>query len=252
MTTPKVHTVKRGWDRFYVNPNDGALVPSVTTILGIMDKPAIPRWAAKEVAEYAVRERAALEKLPPEDQITLLKGAPWKKRDKAADIGTQAHSYAEQILLSAPGTQIMEPPGLGNAGDGIRRVLDKLKPDPLLTEATAWHYRANYAGTFDGLWKIGTKKVLVDWKTGAGVYGEAGLQLAAYQFAETVIAYDGEEEEMPHIDFALLLHCPREGKASIVRLDLTQEDHEAFLAAAKLFNWRREREDVVLSRKIAL
>ena len=42
---------------------DGQWVPGVTTILGVLDKPAIPKWAASQVAEYVADNPDAVEHL---------------------------------------------------------------------------------------------------------------------------------------------------------------------------------------------
>ena len=70
----------------------------VTSALNAIPKQAIPYWAARTVAETAVENVDVLKDLvekDPEGAIRWLKGSPWSKRDKAADIGTAVHLIAE-------------------------------------------------------------------------------------------------------------------------------------------------------------
>ena len=80
---------------------DGKPVPGVTTILGVLDKPAIPKWAAGQVAEYVADNPDGVETLRGMGRgpmVQALKGIPWQKRDDAGVRGNVLHDYAEQIL----------------------------------------------------------------------------------------------------------------------------------------------------------
>ena len=97
MTTPALAENVRGKGRHYNSP-DGTLVPSVTNVIGIMDKPALPRWAAKMVAERAMTMKHALANMSDNEVVDVLKGAPWSKSQRAADRGTDIHAYLEARL----------------------------------------------------------------------------------------------------------------------------------------------------------
>jgi hypothetical protein len=81
-------------------------ITSVTTALDVLDKPAIPRWAAKRVAETAVWKHSVVgEMIAAGGEATTfewLKGVPWNERDKAAERGTNAHLIAEAIANGQP------------------------------------------------------------------------------------------------------------------------------------------------------
>ena len=98
MTTPALAQNVKGKDRHYQHPATGELVPSVTNILNVLNKPALPRWAAKVVAEQAVAMRESLTKLDEAEAVDILKGSPWRNSTRAADRGTTIHAYLEARL----------------------------------------------------------------------------------------------------------------------------------------------------------
>src|SRR5699024_3996520 len=83
---------------------DGKRVPGVTGILGNgIPKPALPRWAARTVAEYVADNRHELDgwsRMGRESLVAALKQVPWTARDEAAVRGTDVHNLAEQILTT--------------------------------------------------------------------------------------------------------------------------------------------------------
>ena len=97
MTTPALAENVRGKGRHYRTP-EGELVPSVTNVIGILDKPALPRWSAKMVAERAAVMKHSLAKMDDGDIVDTLKAVPWQRSSRAADRGTDIHSYLEHLL----------------------------------------------------------------------------------------------------------------------------------------------------------
>ena len=54
------------------------------------------------------------------------------------------------------------------------------KIKPIATEMKVWNEEHKYQGTLDLIAKIGRRLVLVDWKSGSGIYADMGMQLVAY------------------------------------------------------------------------
>ena len=75
MTTPALAESVRGRGRHYRHPVTGELVPSVTNILSMLNKPALVGWAAREVAVLAATMREALPQMSYDETVDLLKGA---------------------------------------------------------------------------------------------------------------------------------------------------------------------------------
>ena len=251
MTNPNHATTAANGSRLYTHPTTGAQVPSVTTILGVLDKPALPRWAALEVATYAIENKTAWESLPARDALTLLKGAPWSKSKNAADAGTNAHAYAEAILR---GETPVEPedhefaPLHGDAIKNVRELIAHVKPTVVAVEATAWNATHGYAGTFDGLHIIDGQLTLVDLKTSKDVYPDYALQLAAYKYATHIILPDGTEVPMPEIARCQIWHAPKQGKWKVVDITVEHDEFVAFTAALDVWRWKNDRAGLVIPK----
>src|SRR5450755_3079832 len=86
--------------------NGGPLLPSVTTILGIKDKPALVGWAKRETAASAVRNLDVLTRMVqhggPQAAVDWLKKIPDYQRDTSANLGSAVHAAAESIARGEP------------------------------------------------------------------------------------------------------------------------------------------------------
>src|SRR3990167_6973357 len=81
--------------RYYLGEKQ---LTGVTTILGVLAKPALIQWAANETVRY-IKEHGKEEGgipvtwLVDESILEEARTAHARKRDKSADIGTLAHSW---------------------------------------------------------------------------------------------------------------------------------------------------------------
>ena len=242
MTNVSIETMKGpGGHRVYRHPTTGETAPSVTSVLGVISKPALTRWASKEAATFAVENRDAWLQLDDDAAIELIKGSPWRKSTKAANAGTDAHTYAEELLNGdRPMVEEFAPPGVHpRTADNIKAIIRHLDAEVIATELTVWHRRENYAGSFDALLRIDGELCLADWKTNrTAIYPETALQCCAYARAEFILLPDGTEHPMPNIRRALALHIPAETDAAIHDLDISDLTWEAFKSARVLFEWQ--------------
>jgi hypothetical protein len=190
---------------------DGKPVPGVTTLLNKgLPKPALPRWAAKSAAEYVADNLEVLNSLPDrESVIATVKQSPWTARDRAAVRGTDVHAIAEDLIH---GREVEVPEHLSGFVDGYVRFLDEWQPTPVLTERPCGNRKWWYAGTFDAVFTLPNgERLLADWKTSSGVYGETACQLAAYRSAEFYLDDDGTEQPMPEVDSLAVVHVTPTG-----------------------------------------
>lgn len=183
---------------------DGRWVPGVTTILGVLNKPALTKWAVTSVAEYVADHREAIGHLYVAGRgpmVAALKETPWQKRDDAADRGTKLHDYAERILR---GAEVDVPDDLAPVVESALRFLDEWRIEPVLIEVAVGSREHSYGGTLDlaaryvnpctGEHGVG----IFDWKSGKRIYAAACFQLNAYGHAE-FSGQNGDEQPMSDV-----------------------------------------------------
>lgn len=233
MTTPVLAENVKGKGRHYRSP-DGELLPSVTNVLSVINKPALPRWAAKVVAEQAVAMRDSLPKLDEAEAIDMLKGSPWRSSGRAADRGTTVHAYLEAKLEG------LDPKEISGEAARYRKAADQFlaewAPQPVAIELTV--FGDGYAGTGD-LWATlnnGATAVL-DYKTSKAIYPEAALQLAALAKATTTA--DGSPA-VP-VDEAWVIRIGEDGYEAKQVRDL-DGCYETFQACLALWRWQNDKE----------
>ena len=234
MTTPKLAKSVRGKGRMYTHP-DGHDVPSVTNIIDMMNKPALPRWAAKAVAERAWEIRARLASADQEQRdyaVAELKGSPWKYAGQRADVGSLVHDIADALATDS------DLPTFG--------VEEAAYADQFLDWATSMDVRflasevtvfgQDYGGTFDWYADIGGRKILGDHKTGKAVYDEVSLQLAALRYAQTWIVGDEPSIAQP-IDACAVLHLRQDGW-TLYEVDAGEDADNAFRGLLAAWRWK--------------
>ncbi len=197
---------------------DGQWVPGVTSILGVLNKEAIPKWAAGQVAEYVADHPDGIETLRQMGRgpmVQALKGIPWQKRDDAGTRGNVLHDYAEQLLngeevdVAAEHIPVME---------AALAFMEDWHIEPLLVEAAVASREHRWAGTLDLVARYvhpvsGHEGVAIfDWKSGKALYPEYAWQLNAYAHAEFFI--DGDpvvESPLPKCDAAFGVQIRADG-----------------------------------------
>jgi hypothetical protein len=219
--------------------NGGPLYPSVTTILGIKDKPALVGWAKRETAACAVRNLDVLERMVrsggPQATVDWLKRIPDYARDASADLGSAVHAAAEAIARgqSGPVAEDVAP----FVAAYRRDFLDVFHPRFIAVEAMVCSERYEYGGTADAFAEIDGETWLLDYKTGAGVYPDTALQLGGLARAQ-FIGYPGDPVQYP-VPFATrfgVLHIRPEG-ARLLPVVVNRETVAAFLDARRLYGW---------------
>lgn len=170
---------------------------SVTTLIKeAMGKgDALVGWAAKVVAERAWDDHdilaAYVRSGKREEGLKWLKEARWQKTKKAQYRGKQLHTAAEQLALGQPVTGIedIHLPWVFQ----YQRFLDEHAPEFLMAEAPVYNLTQMYAGTLDGVVKLGAMrnlKVLFDVKTtdtGPHDVNESGRPKARHPFIEVAL-----------------------------------------------------------------
>lgn len=251
--SPPRNATTSGSKRFYSWRNENYW--SVTTIInGGVPKEALINWAKKFTAEYAVDNFEKLTALlvPDADGATdrdgavdWLKGAAYRDRDRKAALGSNVHDAFEAYVLGKPYPTWPLP--IRPRMKQVQAFLADHKPVFEATEASVYNRTQRYAGTLDAICTIDGRRLLVDTKTGKGVYPEAALQLAAYRYAEFLGNADGSEVTMPDVDGCAVLHLPDEGtEYELVSVRADEEVFRSFLYVREVFRWCQETSKTVL------
>jgi hypothetical protein len=241
MTTPAVATIKRSGKRWYVHPKDGSKSIGVTSVLNELAKPFLQYWSAKVVAEECVDNLGAVMNLVTADNrggaVDFLKRAPGRSSGAAADTGTHLHSIVESINRGdGPG---YVPPELQPTIDHYNQFLADWEPEWVEVEATGFNHDLDYAGTMDGIAVMDGDLLLVDLKTGKGIYEEIALQLNAYANFTELVSADGTSRPMPAVTGALALHLRPEGYR-LIPVRLGDDIQEVFKSLIHLTRWDSE------------
>jgi hypothetical protein len=246
-TIPTSRSVKGSWDRSRFYHVEGRELPSVTTVLEVIAKPALGPWYAKEERRYF--ETAMLEVLSrpgardPEyvlaavaEAVTGVKAAD-KEKQRAAMIGTAVHAGIEWHLRRALGDDAGPEPQLPDAAawavESWKDWAASVKLEPLAIERTIYCLECGYAGTLDLYARVKGVPSVLDWKTGRAIYPEAFLQNVAYRHAARrlgMVSNQGLIVRLPK-----LLDDPA-WEVMAVPATLRQAD---FLAALQLWRWQR-------------
>ncbi len=232
-------------DRFYTI--EGQRLPSVTTVLDIIAKPALGPWYAKEERRYF--ETAMLEVLSrpgardPEyvlaavaEAVTGVKAAD-REKQKAAAIGMAVHAGIEWALRRHLGEDAGPEPRLPEvAAWAVESWKDWARTvglEPVAIERTVYCLDCGYAGTLDLYARVKGVLTVLDWKSGKAIYPEAFLQNLAYRHAATRAGLPSAQGLI--VRLPKLLDDPA-WEVMPVPAGLTLED---FLAALRLWRWQR-------------
>jgi hypothetical protein len=213
MTGPRL--ARRNYGRGHGYQIDGAKVPGVTTILNTLPKDALINWAAKVTAEAAIDRWDELAGMSPSKRLKELTDARWNITKEAALRGTEIHAMGDKL---AQGLEV--DPGVHRGEvEAYARFLDRWDIEVLGTEAPCGSTRFRYAGTLDSIVLIrglaaipefahlAESPVMLDVKTGRGVYESTALQLGGYAGCD-VWQPNGPDSEapMPKVEGLFVAH----------------------------------------------
>lgn len=213
------------------------ILPSVTTIMRVLDKPAIVPWAQGIVAEAAIAHRGELESWVSvggvEGAVSLLRKAAETKRDAAASIGSSVHALAEAIVKGQP---VTVPEDQAPFVSAYQRWIEAFQPEFLAVEEMV--VGDGYAGTLDSIAVIAGETWLLDIKTSrGGPYKDTALQLAAYGAARFIgRPNDPQQYAIPKIEQYGVIRVRPEG-AELVPFDIRPDTYAAFRAALEMWRW---------------
>lgn len=216
---------------------------SVTTIIGVLDKPALTYWAANKTAEAAVEDLELVGRMAsknPTEAVKWLAGARFrtpKGQRTAADLGTAVHAACEEYALTGVKPQQGDKLGNGEIFDAeLQPFLDQFDrwlqiwtPSYQAAEVTVYSPTYGIAGTCDGFLTIDGVPLIIDYKTSREsfdskgnpktVYPEIGLQLAAYRHAELAAVWRPRRFEQFRRRYYLLSEAERAQAVPVPEVD---------------------------------
>ena len=217
-------------DKHFYSINNNK-IPGTTSILQVINKPALIPWAVGEACKYLqtiLIPGKSYDELEIKDMLDQAKWAHRRKKDTAADIGVFVHQWCEDYITGKnPPMPINE-----NIRNGVQAFLDWQKANQVafhLAEQVVYSKEYNYAGTFDFTATLNGELMLGDFKTSSGIYDEMFFQTAAYQIAR--------QEEYPKEKYKanVILRLGKDGEfESKVSYDF-EKNKTAFLGAHALY-----------------
>lgn len=182
---------------------DGAIVPGVTTVLGLLSKPALVPWANK----------------------LGLQGIDVKKYvDDKADIGTLGHAMVTDTLIGKK----------TDLADYSKNQIDRAENCALsfwewtkdhkieevyFVERPMVSEKNRFGGTLDIYAQVNGRREIIDLKTGSGIYKEALFQVAALKKLL-------EENGYP-VDLCRVVNIPRAESETFLERACTSKDIDA-------------------------
>ena len=225
----------------YVKEIDGVQVelPSVTTILGILDKPAIGPWMVKVALEHIRSNKDRLEGHGLETVLEEARTAHKKESEKAKNIGSEVHDIIEKYLVKMKPTYSANHGFVGYTREGeevefmlelesaacfnaFRNWHNSNRVEVLELEKALYNLEYGFAGRCDFIGMVNGKKTILDWKTSKAVYDEYRYQVGAYALCEPdveqiqVLRLDKETGEYNLKDFSNRIEQSKKAFAKLV------------------------------------
>lgn len=144
----------------------GNQIPSVTNVIGILNKPQLLSWA---------------------NSLGFYRRSVKYEQEKAALIGSLTHHYLEKLSKN----NLCKMKSLNSYSDIIRIPVKQCIKN-YISFREIYHQKTKYAelrlqtervgGTIDNICKIDSKKYIIDYKTSGAIYPTMFLQLAGYVY----------------------------------------------------------------------
>ena len=242
--------VLRDGSRWYRLPGTDTVYPSVTTVTKAWPEGAeyLGRWQRGIIAERWLSDpgyAAVLAAEHPNSARRMLIDLSDENRDFAANRGMAIHTLLEMDILGTLEGEAgarrwlawkapeQDPEDCLATLEQATEALIAAEVTPLAVEALAWRHSGRdnlrYAGAVDiigsvpadgrvasmlgNAWYPNDLMLIIDLKTGKGVYPSHGIQLAAYCGADQYVAGSTYAELAQPLHAGLILHVSRKGWA---------------------------------------
>lgn len=208
---------------------DGKPLMGCTTVLNVINKPALIQWAANETVRWIRENCEPLKSISIDEGVKYevsdkaldkAKVAHRKKKEKAADWGSIVHAAVESWIKSRqiPAVVVVKEvsyevlPEHRTAIDFFVKWAEDNKVQFFESEKQIYSKDWWVAGTVDFVCKIDGKLMVGDLKTSSDIYETMFFQTAAY--AKMLI----EMGEYPRFDGMVVVNCtkPKEVDGKVI------------------------------------
>ena len=220
---------------------DGKPLTGVTTILGVINKPALVAWASKMAVEHikgnSPWDEAQSVYLVSESALDDAKQAHRRKKEDAGEKGTDLHALVEEYVkmcIAANTTAITFPPSDLPKFEPIVEFIRWAQTNKIrFLESEKRMYSRNWrlAGTADLIFEKEGKKYIGDVKTYAKIWDRVPF----FQCAGYANFYEEMSEGKDHIDGYCVLRLSKDGSFESKWSFDTEGDTKAFFAAVELY-----------------
>ena len=155
------------------------LVPSVTTVFGIMAKPGLDRWKTNKTIEAATSTERKNDE-SDESYYNRIRTISNGETSEAANLGTRIHDAIDQSFDGIP-----IPEDLMKYVSPTMLYLKNLELKNIVREKVVINETEGYGGRVDLLAKNGNDNIIIDFKTRKS---KAGQKMLPYDFQPTQIA----------------------------------------------------------------
>lgn len=155
------------------------LLPSVTTIFGIMAKPGLDRWKLNKAIEAALSTPRD-DNEPDERYHKRILQKSFQETSEAAELGTKIH---DAIDAAFDGVEPAEE--IKQYVEPTMKYLGSLGLQDVRREDVVVNVAEGYAGRVDLLAKYGAKNIIIDFKTRKT---QEGVKVTPFEFQPTQIA----------------------------------------------------------------
>ncbi len=164
---------------------NGETIPGATSVLSILNKPALMYWSANCASDYwldGVKPGKALDELEINALYEGAKKAHTQKKNDSATLGSFVHKFVEQHIKGENPEMPVNDQMRGSAKRFMSWVA-RHKVKFLSSEQPVFSKKYKYAGTADFICQIDGKLWLGDLKTSNALYPEYFAQVASYLVA---------------------------------------------------------------------
>ena len=160
---------------------EGKQYPSVTTVLDILDKPALKQWAVNMACDYIAEALHA--DVPTISEKVEEARTEWKNQSQEAlDIGSEVHEIIEEHIAGNPALIDQLRPEVIKAYEAFCKWEEENIDCWLHSEMTVYSHQLCIAGTLDAVAKLKDgRTVVIDFKSSKGFYEGYGEQTAIYR-----------------------------------------------------------------------